>query len=110
MRIDRRRIMRGDRMTKNKTSPGPWVATVDTLEPGWINDANGNPVVEYAGCGSHSADWLNEADLKLALAAPELLEALRELHDFASVSTHFRYRDASQAAFDKAAKLLERLN
>lgn len=54
-----------------KHTEGPWVADED----GWIAGSNGETVCEYAGCGSHAAEW-NEADLNLVLAAPELLEAL----------------------------------
>jgi hypothetical protein len=66
-----------------KHTPGPWRAYVtewgdQSEETGWIVGANGEWVSEYAGCGSHDAAW-NEADFTLALAAPELLEALQNL-------------------------------
>lgn len=51
-------------------TPGPWVE--DEYKGGWIEG-----VVEYAGCGSHEAEWTSEANKRLAFAAPELLEALR---------------------------------
>lgn len=38
---------------------------------GWIVG-----VVEYAGCGSHEAEWSSEENKRIALAAPDLLEAL----------------------------------
>lgn len=50
-------------------TPGPWVE--DEYKGGWIEG-----VVEYAGCGSHEAEWTSEANKRLAFAAPELLEAL----------------------------------
>lgn len=51
---------------------GPWIHDGD----GWITAESGESVVDYAGCGSHEADWRNPSDLQLALAAPDLLEAL----------------------------------
>lgn len=55
----------------NKHTPGPWSLARD----GWIEGPSGEDVVCYAGCGTHEAEW-NSADLRLALAAPELLAAL----------------------------------
>lgn len=43
---------------------------------GWIVG-----VVEYAGCGSHEAEWSSEENKRVALAAPDLLEALEALVD-----------------------------
>lgn len=40
-------------------------------EDGWIDG-----VVEYAGCGSHQAEW-NDQARSLVLAAPDMLEALQ---------------------------------
>lgn len=48
---------------------------------GWIDNTQGEPVVEYSGCGSHAATWRTEGDYRLALAAPELLAALERLAD-----------------------------
>jgi hypothetical protein len=50
---------------------GPWEAS-----DGWLYGAGDEAVCEYAGCGTHEAVWPNPADLALAQAAPELLEAL----------------------------------
>lgn len=75
-------------MTKH--TPGPWKAnltieltpkegggyTETQVRDGWIVG-----VVEYAGCGSHRAEWFNEGDFNLALAAPDLLEALELMVD-----------------------------
>jgi hypothetical protein len=55
-----------------KHAPGPWTDDDD----GWIGGPNGVEVCCYAGCGSHEAEWSNPADKTLAIAAPELLEAL----------------------------------
>lgn len=49
-----------------------WVAAED----GWIDDAEGCSVVQYAGCGSHEAEWASPEAKAIALAAPEMLEAL----------------------------------
>lgn len=61
-----------------KHTPAPWVEEVDKYatngKTGWIVG-----VVEYAGCGSHEAEWTSEANKRLALAAPDLLEALQAL-------------------------------
>jgi hypothetical protein len=64
---------------KTKHSPGPWRKRLfhDKWE-GWIEDAQGNPVIQYAGCGSHEASWNNPKDIDLVFAAPEMLEALKE--------------------------------
>lgn len=48
-------------------------------------------------------------DSILIASAPELAEALRELHDFAVVDSHYRYEDRSKAAFSRAAELLKRV-
>lgn len=48
-------------------------------------------------------------ELSTNLLIPELAAALRELHDFGAVDTHYRYAERSQKAFDDAEKLLKRL-
>lgn len=61
-----------------KHTPAPWVEEIDPDYPdqptGWIVG-----VVEYAGCGSHEAKWTSKANKRLALSAPDLLEALQAL-------------------------------
>lgn len=59
-----------------KHTPGPWTMALDG---GWIDGPGDTTVVEYAGCGSHEAEWSNPADKALVLAAPALLEALKLL-------------------------------
>lgn len=55
---------------------GKWILDTD----GFISVANSDSyVIDYAGCGSHECHWQNEADKALVLAAPELLEALRNV-------------------------------
>lgn len=58
---------------KSGHSPMTWFADDD----GWICDHLGSNVVEYAGCGSHKAQWRSVEDYALAIAAPDLLAALR---------------------------------
>ena len=82
-------------------TPGPWVEDID---PDYPEDRNGwiVGVVEYAGCGSHAAEWSSEDNKRLALAAPELLEALmisrRYVADLPIVG------DADLAVIDAAIK------
>lgn len=66
-------------------TPGPWVEDID---PDYPDDRNGwiVGVVEYAGCGSHAAEWSSEDNKRLALAAPELLEALDQLAGNAEIA------------------------
>lgn len=69
-------------------TPGPWTADIDNCDidddcdddgiTGWINRLDGEPVVKYAGCGTHHADWPNPDDKQLALAAPGLYEAMKD--------------------------------
>jgi len=86
-----------------KHTEGTWAA----CEDGWIEGANGETVCEYAGCGSHAAEW-NEADLNLVLAAPDLLEALSEVVEEADSYTArtgkpvYNWLDKARAAITKA--------
>lgn len=48
-------------------------------------------------------------DAQAIALLPDLVDALRQLHDFAEPSRHHRYEAESQAAFTQAAKLLNRL-
>jgi len=63
-------------------TPGPWRAHRSEYDKpdehsGWIRGPDGEDVCCYAGCGSHDADW-NPPDFTLALAAPDLLAALKQ--------------------------------
>lgn len=55
-----------------------------------------------------TVEW-SDADIALVNAAPELAEALRELHDFAETSQHHRYRERSRLAFERAGEILKRV-
>lgn len=62
-------------MSAFKGMPAPW--KIDDL--GWVvNEDESLAAVQYAGCGSHGADW-DEVDLRLVLAAPEVFSALEGL-------------------------------
>ena len=50
-----------------------------------------------------------EANARLIASAPELAEALRELHDFAVTDPHYLHGDRSLNAFVRAAELLKRV-
>jgi len=80
-----------------KHTEGTWAA----CEDGWIEGANGETVCEYAGCGSHAAEW-NEADLNLVLAAPDLLEALEACMDYGSITGADWVAEKARAAITKA--------
>lgn len=73
-----------------------WVAAED----GWIDDVEGRSVVQYAGCGSHEAEWASPEAKAIALAAPELLEALQRLVD--AVDPESTGWDEAVAAIAKA--------
>ena len=88
-------------MTEPKHTPGPWeIREVDGLfaiahSGGWILESDD--------------EQQDRADAKLIAAAPDLLEALRELHDFSMTMSNRTYRERSEAAFKNAAALLNRL-
>jgi hypothetical protein len=63
--------------------------------------------IRNTAVGAHLRDALDELEMQRQ-RADELLAALRELHDFAVVDSHFRHEERSLAAFAKAAELLER--
>lgn len=54
---------------------GPWHISSD----GWICGADDVSVSEYAGCGSHEAEYKNPNDKCLIISAPDLLEALEDM-------------------------------
>lgn len=60
---------------ETKHTPGPW----SQERNGWIAGANGESVIEYEGCGSHTACWPNPHDMHLVLAATEMLQCLNDV-------------------------------
>lgn len=82
-------------MTTN--APGPW----KEIDQGWIDAADGTPVVEYRSCGSHAARWASRADYRLALAAPEMLDALLQVADLIkeSFGVHGLHRNGESASW-----------
>ena len=95
-------------------TPGPWkihgdgsrqyryLAVIDS-----ILDKDGKVL---ANCICHVACSNPQADgnAKLIADAPAMLNALRELVDFAEVDEHRRYHDRSKAAFERAYDILEK--
>lgn len=84
--IDRKKIAEWTRITSEAT-PGPWRAAHEgvltrpdgskTWEGrGWVYTEGGDAVTEYAGCGSHEAEWPNPSDASLVIASREALPAL----------------------------------
>lgn len=94
-------------------TPGPWKVSrrfdvyQDTQTPG----VGGTFVASTKGHSPlpESVNQVCEADAVLIAAAPELADALRELHDFAIVDTHHPYAKRSAEAFRKAGELLRRI-
>lgn len=102
-------------MSESKHTPGPWK----------VSGQNGDGLPEFEGlvgvtgpAQSNSrgraftlyvAQYIKPDDAELIASAPELADALRELHDAAEVDTHFRYAGRLAAAFLKAAELLRRI-
>ena len=83
-------------------------------------------VVMFAGNGGNRKKWILNSSIRSLLrryiekgcsvdvriappTAGELAAALRELHDFAEPSTHYRHAMRSEKAFKRAAELLERM-
>lgn len=76
-------------MSTLKHSPPPWRFDLTEdydkdcnphpREDGFILDANGMPVTEYKGCGSHECEIPNPADRALLIAAPDLLAAAEQV-------------------------------
>jgi beta-phosphoglucomutase-like phosphatase (HAD superfamily) len=91
-----------------KHTPGPWriwdefVLAGGTGREGRIITANIDRI-------HYECQPDNEANAKLIAAAPDLLAALRELHDFACPLVVSRNHERSCQAFRKAAELLGRL-
>jgi len=97
-------------MTKPKHTPGPWPCVRLSMN----GEAYATHYEAHIDCGACMV-WAppgneeQEANARLIAAAPELLEALRELHDFADQCSHYQHRERSAEAFRNAAALLNKL-
>lgn len=63
----------------SKHTPGKWKIGIATVGGFWIKDANGIDVVSCDGDTFRYGSISNEANANLIAAAPDLLEALKEL-------------------------------
>lgn len=91
-------------------TPGPWELSGTTIR-GTRNDLGRLGVVaDTAVHHSNQTDMKpeHEANARLVADAPSILAALRELHDFAEPSQHFRDMQRSRKAFETASKLLKK--
>ena len=96
-----------------ESTPGPW-GVERTATTNWIGPLRKDGKVNHIIASTKRDKALkpevranNDANAELISAAPELLEALRDLHDFAVTDSHYRHGDRS---FQRAAVLLNRLN
>jgi hypothetical protein len=92
-------------------TPGPWTVKrrFDVYQNTQTPGVGGTFVASTKGISElpESVNQVCEADAKLIAAAPELADALLELHDWSACDAQFAER--SQAAFNKAAELLKRI-
>ena len=67
-------------MNESKHTPGPWSLEDDNIRPEvWVVGADKSRLVRL---GQHKNwDAIDKANAKLIIAAPDLLEACKELHD-----------------------------
>lgn len=91
-------------------TPGPWQSKI--FDNGAYIIADG-PIDELSSCiiasrNAHPDPPTGKANAALIADAPLLLEALRELHDFAEPSQHYRDNERSKAAFVKAIQFLNK--
>ena len=95
-------------MSERKSTPVPWSLLCSEARGRprclVVLEDNGN---EVAAINTHLTEWNENA--VLIVSAPELAEALRELHDFAAVDSFDRYEERSRAAFTRAGELLKRV-
>ena len=91
---------------RQQHTPGPWRRAVGSTGANVIGP-NGESI---AWCGyawmAGKGEVPFQANAKLIEAAPQLLEALRELYDYAATSTDPRISVRSRIAFETAWKLL----
>jgi hypothetical protein len=90
-------------MTKH--TPGPWTALQEPSLSRWRIGAGFAAADSVAAVYATNVDGITEANARLIAAAPELLDALRALHAFASrmVERHGMNGDDSMTDADHAA-------
>lgn len=94
-------------------TPGPWTIS---RQNGVLPDEGcvgiiGPTQTSKAGKQYHLyvAQYVDKKDAALVEAAPDLLELLRELHDFGSPTTHFKHREHAEKVWKDAVRLLRKL-
>lgn len=80
-----------------------------TVDPVW--DPQRSKIRKLAGEYANNLPEQSEtkAEAELRQDRRELVDTLRDLHDFAVIDEHYRYREISEEAFWRAAELLARL-
>ncbi len=89
-------------MSVVRHTPGPWTVTPENLD---VVGPDGDPVLDAVG-----DDDVAIADLHLAAAAPELLEVVEELFNWANLNILFRpelRETINEACWDKARKVYD---
>lgn len=91
-------------------TPGPWECRrlIDTDGKPYSTLYEAHIAVGPCMIWAPAGNTEQEANAKLIAAAPELADALRELHDFAVPDSTCRH-NRSQIAFVEAAELLKRV-
>ena len=89
-----------------KHTPGPWRVCDEFILAGGTG-REGRIIAANIDRIHYECQPDNLANAQLIAAAPDLLDALRELHDFADVNT--RVHGRSRLAFNRALALLEKL-
>jgi hypothetical protein len=88
-------------MNNTKHTPGPWV--IDKSNPVKIQGIGPQPQIRYPVCFVSALGKHWQANTRLIAAAPELLEALRELVESVAISDPGVYDlDAARLAIAKA--------
>jgi hypothetical protein len=94
-------------------TPAPWtiippIPAEDeegAFYPASIEGSDGNPVCMFADMSGSGTLFENEADYHLIAAAPDLLEALRELHEKTVIGTDAERHAALHKAWTAIAKV-----
>jgi hypothetical protein len=91
-----------------KHTPGPWRVCDEFILAGGTG-CEGRIITANLDRIHYECQPDNQANANLIAAAPDLLDALQELHDFAEPMFGSRNFARSRAAFNRAAELLGRL-